>query len=119
MVTREEVLWYVRETYGTEPEILWQKHLDNAVLRHKSNGKWYGLLMTLPPEKVGQTGKTEIDVLNLKCRPELMGSLREKPEIAPAYHMNKEHWLSLILEKTASLEEASFLIDTSYELTKN
>ena len=36
---REEIFQYVKEQYGTEPEYLWKKDPDSAVLRHK-NGKY-------------------------------------------------------------------------------
>ena len=33
---REEIFQYVKEQYGTEPEYLWKKDPDSAVLRHKN-----------------------------------------------------------------------------------
>ena len=43
---REEIFQYVKEQYGTEPEYLWKKDPDSAVLRHK-NGKWYAIIMAV------------------------------------------------------------------------
>ena len=60
--------------------------------------------------------KTEWFVL--KCAPEYAIELRERyPEIAPAWHMNKKHWISVILNGTVPFELISALIDNSYELT--
>ena len=35
-------------------------------------------------------GDESIDVVNLKCDPLLIGSLRSEPGFFPAYHMNKD-----------------------------
>ena len=44
--------------------------------------------------KIGLTGEGEVDILNVKCDPILSGSLRMQPGFFPAYHMNKEKWIS-------------------------
>ena len=49
---REEIFQYVKEQYGTEPEYLWKKDPDSAVLRHKS-GKWYAIIMAVEKETLG------------------------------------------------------------------
>jgi predicted DNA-binding protein (MmcQ/YjbR family) len=33
-----------------------------------------------------------------------------------AYHMNKEHWISVLLDGSVSEEEIAFLINMSYTL---
>ncbi|MGE6109577.1 MmcQ/YjbR family DNA-binding protein [Aeromonas sobria] len=39
--------------------------------------------------------------LNLKCEPELALLLREiHPEVTPGYHMNKQHWNTVILSES-------------------
>ena len=40
-----------------------------------------------------------MDVLNVKSDPLLIGSLRGQDGYFPAYHMNKEKWLSIQLGK--------------------
>ena len=49
---REEIFQYVKEQYGTEPEYLWKKDPDSAVLRHK-NGKWYAIIMVVEKKILG------------------------------------------------------------------
>ena len=41
-MTRQELFTWIRQQYGTEPEYPW--HDWNAVLRHKDNNKWYGVM---------------------------------------------------------------------------
>ncbi|UZS65105.1 MULTISPECIES: MmcQ/YjbR family DNA-binding protein [Pseudomonas syringae group] len=43
-----------------------------------------------------------------------MGSLRKKPGIYPAYHINKEHWITLLLNGPLGAEEIHSLIEDSF-----
>lgn len=70
-------------------------------------------------EQLGLDGNEEVDILNLKCPPELSGTLRNGRNILPAYHMDKEHWITLILKRIdPNAEEIYNLIEQSYNLTK-
>ncbi len=42
-MTRQEIFDWVKDQYKTEPDCPWQD--QNAVLRHRGNKKWYGLIM--------------------------------------------------------------------------
>lgn len=113
---REQIFQYVKEKYNTIPEYLWKKSPYHAVLRH-TNSKWYGIIMKVSKEKLGLDGKEEIDILDIKCDPEMIGNLRLSTGFLPAYHMNKEHWITLILEENVEEEQIKQLIDLSYTLT--
>lgn len=102
--------------YSAEPEYLWKTAPDFAVFRHQNNRKWFAILMPIEASKIGLTTEGKIPVLNVKAKPEAIGSLRMIKGIYPAYHMNKEHWVSLNL---AEIDEALLfeLIDESFDLT--
>ena len=74
---------------------------------------------TLKTENGSGTGGTEfVNILNLKCEPELAAALAAgKRGIFPAYHMNKTHWISVCLNGSVSEEELDSLIELSFELT--
>ncbi|MBS5689454.1 MAG: MmcQ/YjbR family DNA-binding protein [Firmicutes bacterium] len=55
-------------------------------------------------------------LVSLKCDPLLSGSLRAEPGFFPAYHMSKEHWISVELAAVDD-DKLRFLIDMSWELT--
>lgn len=48
MPTRDELFAYVKATFGTEPDYPWPQEPEYAVLRHADNGKWYGIVMSVP-----------------------------------------------------------------------
>lgn len=113
---REALLAWVLERYSTEPDYPWGDR--NAVLRHTGNKKWYGLLMEVGRDKVGRQGDGVIDILNVKCDPILIGSYRTQQGFAPAYHMNKDQWLTIFLDGSAPERDIKALLEMSYELTR-
>ena len=114
-VTRQELFTWIRQQYGTEPEYPW--HDWNAVLRHNDNNKWYGVVLEVSADKLGLPEAGIIDVLNVKSDPLLIGSLRGQDGYFPAYHMNKEKWLSIQLGKPELDDAIKDLLSLSYELT--
>ena len=116
-MNREEIFEYVKEEYNTIQEYSWEKYPLYAVLKHNNN-KWYGIVMNVEKEKLGIDGKKEIDILVVKCPPEMIGNLRLRKGFLPAYHMNKEHWITILLDGSVESEKIKQLIDLSYELTK-
>ena len=108
MIKREEILKYIKENYNTNPEYLWKDKPD-AVFRHKSDKKWFALIMNVNNE----------EYLNVKTEPNYSDLLRNSYDyIIPAYHMNKEHWNTIIISKNIDRALVYELIDQSYELTK-
>ncbi|MCH5465544.1 MmcQ/YjbR family DNA-binding protein [Levilactobacillus tujiorum] len=60
-------------------------------------------------------GTDEADVLDVKIDPELGSILWEQAAYLPGYHMNKEHWLAILLDQVTD-KEALQLLDGSYHL---
>ena len=55
--------------------------------------------------------------INLKCEPEKAIELREHyPSVLPGYHMNKQNWNTVMLDKTISDNLLKQWIDDSYWL---
>jgi predicted DNA-binding protein (MmcQ/YjbR family) len=58
--------------------------------------------------------------MNLKCDPDDAIVLRDMYEsVIPGYHMNKEHWNTLILDGSIPESEIKKMIDESYRLVVN
>ncbi len=114
---RKFILEYARENFGTEPEYMWESTPDAGVLRHAHNRKWYGLVMSVSRKTLGLDGDGSADILNVKCEPEILGSLLMKKGFLPAYHMNKNHWITILLDGTVNADEAAMLLERSFELT--
>ena len=116
-MTKQEFLEYCRDTYGTSPDYPFDDLFETAVLRHANNRKWYALLMQVSRRKFGIDSDEVIDVVNLKLPTEMFGSFGAADGVYPAYHMNKLHWISLILPD-ATEDVTRFLVSASFEATK-
>ena len=108
---------YIAEAYGTDPDFPWESNPTFAVYRHRSNKKWFALVMDIPKSKLGLREEGKIDIVNLKCDPALIGSLRSEKGFFPAYHMSKDKWISVALDGSVDDEQIMFLLDMSFELT--
>ena len=117
-MTRDEVLAYAQDRYGAEPEYLWEKFPTGFVLRHQSNRKWFAVSMDVRRDRLGLPGEDVVYIMDVKCGPLLSGSYLGKPGVVPAYHMNKTHWLGVLLDGSAANETVTELLDLSYGQTK-
>lgn len=134
-MNKRQLLAYVAEQYGVVPDYPWTGTSSvNAVLRHPSNSKWFALVLPVAGCKLGLSTKKTVEIVLLKNDPLVITQLREQAGIYLAYHMNKEHWISVVLEsdvcdaqgaqsydwhdfETVSDEQLMELIDTSFILT--
>ena len=57
-----------------------------------------------------------MEIVNLKCEPDLIFTLIRESGIYSAYHMNKQHWISVDIEGYEDAEKFKMLVDMSYRL---
>lgn len=112
----KEIIAYVRKTYGDEPEYLWQKFPDNAVVRRKDNKKWYAALLTVSQRKLGFDSDEKVEVIDLRMTPEDIEKKVDGIKFLPGYHMNKKHWITICLDGALLTQEIYTLISESYAL---
>ncbi len=115
---REELEAYIAQTYNAQADYPWAKYPRDEVFRHSNNGKWFALVMEVPKARLGLAEDGILDVVNLKCDPILIGSLRGRPGFFPAYHMNKDSWITVALDGSVEADEVKALLDMSFELTR-
>ena len=109
MVKREEIIKHIKEYYGISPEYLWKDTPDTAVFRHEDTHKWFAIIMKVKGE----------EYFNVKTEPNYSDLLRNTYDyIIPAYHMNKEHWNTVIISRKIDKNLLYDLIEQSYKLTK-
>ena len=114
---RNELISYIAEHYGVEPEYPWSRWPEYAVFRHPENRKWFGVLMNVPSSTIGLEDRGRVDILNVKIDPDDASVLKSADFILPAYHMNKENWVSVLIEGGIEDEMLSCLLATSFILT--
>ena len=103
--------------YGTLADYPFDEDFETAVLRHAFNRKWYTVSMKVSRRKFGFESDEVIDVVNLKLPTEMFGSFGAAEGVYPAYHMNKLHWISVLLTDAPD-DVVRFLVNVSFEATK-
>ncbi len=82
---------------------------NRTVMRHKGNQKMFAAIC----EREGNIW------INVKCDPMLTYMWRSTYDaVVPAFHMNKYHWNSIILDGTIPLKDIKTMISDSYVLTQ-
>ncbi|MBQ3164106.1 MAG: MmcQ/YjbR family DNA-binding protein [Lachnospiraceae bacterium] len=80
-----------------------------CVIRHKKNKKVFAWIFD----------KDSYVWVNVKCNVEWRDFWRNTFEsVVPAYHLNKMHWNSIILDGTIPIEDIKRMIGESYDLTR-
>ena len=127
MMNRQDIFDWCKKTYKVSPDYPWND--DNAVLRHKDNRKWFGVVLSVRSDRLPLTGSADpgrtyadtcqyLDILNVKCDPVMIGSFLTKSGYFPAYHMNKDKWISILLDGPEPDDEIKMLLDISFEMTR-
>lgn len=118
-MNREDVFRYAEKKYGTKPDYPWLKMPGYAILRHENSRKWYAAVINPTRKQLGLEGDGRADIINLKCDPIMTGSLQMREGILPGYHMNKEYWITVLLDGTVPADDICGLVDLSYHITLN
>ena len=110
------IIRHVKEKYGDKLEFLWANFPRNAVLRRQDNRKWYAAVLTVAQNKIGLAGDNIIEIVDVRMAPEDVAVRVDGQRIFPGYHMNKKHWVTLLLDGSMPEEELLALVDESYAL---
>ena len=116
-MTKQQFLSYCLNTFGTTPDYPFDGDFETAVFRHADNRKWYAIVMSVSRRKFGFESDEVIDVVNMKLPTEMFGSFGADDGVYPAYHMNKLHWISVLLPDAPD-DIVQFLVNVSFEATK-
>lgn len=110
----DKIVEHIKAECGAEPEFLWpERYPGYAVFRHRDNRKWFALMATIFATSLGLKEDRQIDVINLKFDKNQTTS----DHIFPAYHMNKNNWITVWLDGTLADEVVFELVRKSYLMT--
>lgn len=114
-----EVVDYCKNRYGENHINPFKKHPDILAFVNEKN-KWYALLSDVEYNKLNKNTDitTKVKILNVKYPTDRILEIIDNKNIFPAYHMNKKHWISIVLDKNIKLKTIKELIDISYSLVK-
>ena len=108
-MNKEEIIEYCLSLQNTYEDYPFPEDDFSVTIKHSKNKKWFALITKVKNEEYA----------NVKTNPDYSDLLRNTYNyIIPAYHMNKEHWNTVIISREVNEALLYELIDQSYELTK-
>ena len=110
----KKILQYAAEQYGDEPEYLWEQYPEYAILRRKDTKKWYALLMNIPKKRLGLDADEMVEVVDLRFDADELPIKIDNKSYFAGYHMNKKHWITILLDGSVPIDEILSYVDKSY-----
>ena len=111
-----DLIKYIKEKYNDEPEFLWEKFAGNAIVRRKDNLKWYAAFLSVSKQKLGFSETSSVEIIDLRTID--ADKIIDNKTVFPGYHMNKKHWITIILDNSVPMDYIKKRIDESYILAK-
>lgn len=120
----ERLIQRISEIYEDFLTYPFKRYPTYGVLCHPLSHKWYALFCSIQYKQLEVFSNHEqlfnpedkINIVNVKVNPETLKLLQQKRGYYPAYHMNKKHWVSIVLEEIREDNEILQLIKVSREL---
>jgi predicted DNA-binding protein (MmcQ/YjbR family) len=108
MKNREEAIGYCLEIGNTYEDYPFRDK-NWTLMRHLDNKKVFAWIFK----------RDGLIWINVKCKPGFLDYWRQiYNSVVPAFHLNKDHWNSIILDGTVPKEEIYEMIKQSYIITK-
>lgn len=122
VIARTLARW-VDDRFEAPGHHLFKQYPEYTVFRHRnrdgSDGPWFLLVCNIDYRQIGVEHRTgEVFVAVVKADPRLVDELSDRPGYARGWHMNKSHWLSILLDGTVPMSDIHDLVRGSYVLTK-
>ncbi|MGN0730783.1 MAG: MmcQ/YjbR family DNA-binding protein [Treponema sp.] len=121
---KDEYIAWIKNQFGAEPDFPWPDTPDYCVFRCP-NEKWFALVMRIKYKQLVQSitgcqqpysGDENVWVVNMKADQAEIPNLIDNKSIFPAWHMNKKHWITVLLTAVTDFEKLCELTLKSYEL---
>ena len=72
--------------------------------------------MSVEKYKLGLEGNEFVDIMDVKCDPEMTSMIIQTFGFLPGYHMNKQHWITILLDGSVSEAKTLDFLDMSYDM---
>lgn len=108
------VVKHIKQTYAVDHQSPWKEYPHYLTFKHPETQKWFAIIMDVGMDKIVKGKNYVANIMNLKAEPEFIKNIIDNKNIFPAYHMNKQHWYTVLLDKNISADRLKLLIDKSY-----
>ena len=106
-MNKEEIIKYCLTLENTYKDCPFPDDFESVTMKHLKNKKWFALIMNVNNKLY----------LNVKTDPNYSDILRNTYDyVIPAYHMNKEHWNTIIIDEKVDEDLVKELIEQNMVL---
>ncbi len=113
-MTRDEVAQHITARYDAESGNFFAKDSSVIVFMRTDNKKWFAATKNIGRRYLGIGKDGRIDILNVKLQPHVVASLRKREGFLPAWNMNQNNWVTILLDGTVPDEEILAYLDSSF-----
>lgn len=111
----------IEEKFGERPDFPFKKFPDYGVFRNQGNNKWYGLIMNIDKQRLtkkAEDASQRIEIIDFKIDPTSHEQLLKEDGFYPGYHMNRDNWITVILDGSVADGELLDLLKKSRSFTQ-
>ena len=113
---KDNYIAWIKSQFGAELDFPWPDDAPWSFVFRCPNEKWFALVMRIKYRQLGLTGDEEVWVVNMKASQDEIPNLIDKKSIFPAWHMNKKHWITVLLTAATDFNKLCELTQKSWEL---
>ena len=113
---KDDYIAWIKTQFGAEPDYPWPDDAPYSFVFRCPNEKWFALVMKIKYRQLSLTGDEAVWVVNMKASQDEIPNLIDKKSIFPAWHMNKKHWITVLLTAATDFEKLCELTQKSFEL---
>ena len=115
---KDDYIAWIKTNLSAEPDYPWPDDAPYSFVFRCPNEKWFALVMRIKYRQLGLTGDEEVWVVNMKAEQDAIPTLIDRKSIFPAWHMNKKHWITVLLTAATDFEKLCELTQKSYGLVE-
>ena len=113
---------------GVVKDCPWEDAPGYVVYRHGDNRKWFALKFAASKEQLLRLKNDDVilndyadgemvEIVNVKVDPEMVADVVREAGFLPAFHMNRKHWVTILLDAEVDAARLRALVEMSYNLT--
>lgn len=110
----------ILSNFDVKPDFPWREEQFQTygTFRHADTKKWFALIMNVKRSALLKNkDSTLIDIINLKTQTADKDAQQYPGSVFPAYHMNHQTWISVVLDESMSDDAVMKLVRRSFDLT--
>ena len=113
---KDDYIAWIKSRFGAEPDYPWPDDAPYSFVFRCPNEKWFALVMRIKYRQLGLTGDENVWVVNMKADQDAIPNLIDHKSIFPAWHMNKKHWITILLTAVTDFNKLCELTGKSFTL---